>query len=298
MPRIKTREIELEYETFGKAGDPAILLIMGLGGQMILWPDDFCRDLAAGGYYVVRYDNRDVGLSSRISHARQINLMRAGFYATLGLPVSAPYTLQHMTEDAIGLLDALKLDAAHVVGISMGGMIAQTLAAQCGQRVKTLTLLMTTSGSRRLPGPGAKVRMRLISRPAHTDRESVIRHSMQTWRLIGSPRYPAPEQELRGKVERSYDRAHYPAGLARQLLAIMASGSRTKILKKVTAPTLVIHGEQDPLIPVAAAYDLARRIPNAHMELIPGMGHDLPAELMPKICRMILAHLGLNRRAP
>lgn len=290
MSQVQANGIQLEYEAFGQSGDPAILLIMGLGGQMILWPEEFCRELAAGGFHVIRYDNRDVGLSTRIAHARRVNLMRAGFLATLGLPVSAPYTLQHMTEDALGLMDALKLPSAHVVGVSMGGMIAQTLAAHHAGRVKTLTTIMSSSGSRRLPGPSFKIRMRLVSRPEHSDRESMIRHSMQTWRLIGSPRYPASESELRQKVERSFDRAHYPAGLARQLLAIMASGSRSRLLKNVNAPTLVIHGEQDPLIPVAAAYDLARRIPGARMELIPGMGHDLPAELLPKISGMILDH--------
>lgn len=298
MPQVQANGIQLEYEAFGKASDPAILLIMGLGGQMILWPEEFCRELAAGGFHVIRYDNRDVGLSTRIPHARQVNLMRAGFLATLGLPVSAPYTLQHMTEDAVGLMDALKLPKAHVVGVSMGGMIGQTLAAKFGDRVKTLTSIMSTSGSRRLPGPSFKIRMRLISRPEHYDRESVIRHSMQTWRLIGSPRYQASEPELRAKVERSYDRAHHPAGLARQLMAIMASGSRTRLLKSIAAPTLIIHGKEDPLVPVAAAYDLARRIPNSRMELIPGMGHDLPTELLPAISKMILAHIGLNRRAP
>jgi pimeloyl-ACP methyl ester carboxylesterase len=294
MPKVQANGIQLEYETFGKASNPAILLIMGLGGQMILWPEEFCRELADGGFHVIRYDNRDVGLSTHIAHARRANLMQAGFMAMLGLPVRAPYTLKHMTDDAVGLMDALKLPGAHVVGASMGGMIAQTLAAHHGHRVKTLTSIMSTSGSRRLPGPSLKIRMRLISRPEHGDRESLIRHSMQTWRMIGSPRYPASEAELRRKVERSFDRAHYPAGLARQLLAIMASGSRTQILRHITAPTLVIHGEQDPLIPVAAAYELARRIPNAHMELIPGMGHDLPAELLPAISGMILAH---TRRA-
>lgn len=290
MPRLKANGIELEYETFGESRHPAILLIMGLGGQMILWPEEFCRELAAGGFHVIRYDNRDVGLSTRVEHARRANLMRAGLLSTIGLPVSAPYTLGHMADDALGLMDALRLQAAHVVGISMGGMIAQLLAAHHGERVQTLTTIMSSSGSRRLPGPGFRIRMRMISRPQAGDRESMIRHSMQTWRMIGSPRYPAPEAELRRKVETSFDRAFYPAGLARQLLAIMASGSRTRVLKNVKAPTLVIHGEDDPLIPVAAAYDLARRIEGARMELIPGMGHDMPTELLPKLSGMILDH--------
>lgn len=291
MPRAQTNNIELEYETFGNPADPAILLIMGLGGQLILWPEDFCRLLAQAGYFVIRYDNRDIGLSSKMQDAGRTRLMRAGLRAALGLKVQAPYTLDDMARDAVGLLDTLKIERAHVVGVSMGGMIAQLLAAHYPRRVDRLVLWMTTSGNPRLPGPSLKLRLRLVKRPKHTDRESMIRHSMETWRLIGSPKFPPDPATLRDKVERSFDRAFYPPGLARQTLAIIASGNRVLLLRRITAPTLILHGADDPLVPVHGAHDLARHIPGARMEVIPGMGHDLPTTLLPRLGGMILDHL-------
>jgi pimeloyl-ACP methyl ester carboxylesterase len=288
MPQVHTNGIRLEYESFGDPAHPPILLIMGLGAQLLWWPEEFCRALAGAGYYVVRYDNRDVGLSSKIEHAGRVKLMRAAVVSTLGLPVRAPYVLDDMARDALGLMDALGFGAAHVVGCSMGGMIAQILAARHPERIRSLTLIMTTSGNPRLPGPSLKIRMRLVKRPAHLDRESLIRHSMETWRLIGSPQYPAEEHVLRDKVERSFDRCLYPQGLARQTLAIIASGSRVPLLRRITAPTLIVHGQEDPLVPVAAAHDLARHIPHAKLEIIHGMGHDLPPVPLRRITQLIL----------
>jgi pimeloyl-ACP methyl ester carboxylesterase len=289
MPQIHANGIHLEYETFGNPAHPPMLLIMGLGAQLLWWPEEFCRALAGAGHYVIRYDNRDVGLSSKIEHAGRVRLMRAAVASTLRLPVRAPYTLDDMAHDALGLMDELGLGAAHVVGCSMGGMIAQILAARHPERIRTLALIMTTSGNPRLPGPSLKIRMRLVKRPAHLDRESLIRHSMETWRLIGSPQYPAEEHVLRDKVERSFDRCLYPQGLARQTLAILASGSRVPLLRRIQAPTTIIHGQEDPLVPVAAAHDLARHIPHAQLEIIPGMGHDLPPEPLRRIRELILA---------
>lgn len=299
MPQISANGLRFEYQTFGEATSPALLLIMGLGGQLIQWPDEFCAALADAGYYVIRYDNRDVGLSSRLGHVGKPNLMRAGLLSTLRLPVRAPYKLDDMAADALGLLDALGIAQAHLVGISMGGMIAQILAAKHGDRVRSLVSIMSSSGNPRLPGPSWRIKLRMVRRPARLDRESIIAHSMQTWRLIGSPGYPTDEAVLRDKVERAYDRASYPQGLARQTLAILASGSRVPLLRRIAAPTLVIHGDRDPLVPVAAAHDLVRHIPGARAEIIAGMGHDLPPALLPRLQRLIVDHLsqGGDRRA-
>lgn len=289
MPKVAANGLELEYESFGEASAPTILLIMGLGAQLVHWPEDFCRVLVAAGYRVIRFDNRDAGLSSRVASG-PVRLLRAGIRSRLGLQVEAPYTLDDMAADALGLLDALGIRRAHLVGASMGGMIAQLLAARHGDRVDSLTLIMTTSGHRRLPQVGAALGLRLLRRPEGGDRESQIRHSMRTWRLIGSPAFPTEEALLRQKVERAYDRAHDPRAVARQTLAILASGSRTRVLNRITARTLVIHGDRDPLVPPAAGPDLARRIAGAHLEMIAGMGHDLPPQLVPRLAGLILKH--------
>lgn len=291
MSKAHSNGIELEYETFGDSRHPAILLIMGLGGQMIHWPEAFCQMLAQAGYYVIRYDNRDVGLSTRISGHGRTRLIRAGIKAIIGLRVRAPYTLDDMAHDALGLLDALKIESAHIVGVSMGGMIGQIIAAKYPARVKTFVCWMSSSGNPRLPGPSLKIRMRMVTRPPKLDRESLIQYSMQTWRLIGSPQYPSEPPALRARIERAFDRAYYPPGLARQTLGIIASGSRVPLLRKISAPTLVIHGQDDALIPVAAAHDLARHIPGARLEIIRGMGHDLPPQLLPKLAQLVLAHV-------
>ncbi|MGH8453402.1 MAG: alpha/beta fold hydrolase [Nevskiales bacterium] len=290
MPQIQANGVHLEYETFGNPAHPPILLIMGLGAQLLLWPEEFCRALAEAGHYVIRYDNRDIGLSSKITHAGKSRLMRAAIASTFRLPVRAPYTLEDMARDALGLMDGLGLPRAHIVGASMGGMIAQILAARHSERVGSLTLVMSTSGNPRLPGPSLKIRLRLVKRPPLLDRESLIQYSMETWRLIGSPDYPTEESALRQKVERSYDRSHYPQGLARQTLAIIASGSRVPLLRRIVAPTLVIHGDADPLVPVAAAHDLAKHIPRVQLEIIKGMGHDMPPVPLQRITRLILDH--------
>ena len=290
MPQIRANNLNLEYESFGDPSRPAILLIMGLGAQLVLWPDPLCEALAAGGYRVIRFDNRDVGLSTKLEHPRRVRLIRAAIAARIGLKVKAPYTLDDMAHDAVGLLDALEIRRAHIVGASMGGMIAQILAAKHESRVRSLTSIMSTSGNPRLPQARLDLQLRLVRRPLSGDRDALIAHSMDLWRLIGSPHYPLDDDTLRAKVERSLDRSSYRHGLARQTLAIIASGSRVPLLKRINTPTLVIHGEHDPLVPVAAAYDLARHIPGARLEVIEGMGHDLPAPLIPRFSRLILKH--------
>lgn len=291
MPKAHTNNIELEYETFGNPADPPILLIMGLGAQLIHWPEPFCERLAQAGFYVIRFDNRDAGLSTRIHGHGKARLMRAGLKSLLGLPVRAPYTLDDMARDTVGLLDALHIGSAHVVAVSMGGMIGQILAAKYPQRVRTFVCWMSSSGNPRLPGPSLKIRLRMVTRPPKQDRESLIQHSMETWQLIGSPGFPIDTPTLRARIERAFDRAYYPAGLARQTLCILASGNRLHLLKHIQAPTLVLHGQNDALIPVAAAHDLARHIPGAHLEIIQGMGHDLPPQLLPKLADRVLSHI-------
>ncbi len=295
MPQVRANGLNLEYEIFGDAKAEPLVLIMGLGAQMILWPDDFCHRLADAGYHVFRYDNRDVGLSTKYEEGGKPRLMRAGIAHTLGMKVTAPYTLHEMAQDALGFLDALKIRNAHIVGASMGGMIAQILSAKHPKRVKTLTLIMSSTNNPRLPGPSLKIRMRLVKRPEHIDRESIINHSMQTWRLIGSPDYPADDKSLRTKIERSYDRCAYPRGIARQTMAIMATGSLVPLLKSVAAPTRIIHGADDPLVPIAHAHDIAKHISGSELITIPGMGHDLPVELVPTLARLVIDHVGATR---
>ena len=291
MPQAAANGIQLEYETFGKPADPAILLIMGLGGQLLLWPDEFCSQLAQGGYHVIRYDNRDVGLSTRLHDAGKPRLIRAGLFSALRLPVRAPYTLDDMAADATGLLDALGIGRAHVVGMSMGGMIGQIICARMPQRVLSFTCIMSTSGNPRLPQPALRLRLRLVRRPKKLDREASIRHSVRTWEMIGSPGYPVPPDLLLDQMTRSYDRSAYPRGVARQTLAVIAGGSRLRLLRRIKAPTLIIHGAQDPLVPVAAAHELARRIRDSRLEIIEGMGHNLPPQLLPRLSELILGHV-------
>ena len=290
MPQVKANGLQLEYETFGDSKNPAMLLIMGLACQLTHWPEELCESLAAGGYYVIRFDNRDVGLSTKVDHLGKAKLMQLSIASQLGIRLPTPYTLDDLAADTIGLMDALHLKAAHVVGVSMGGMIAQILAIQYPQRVLSLTSIMSSSGNPRLPGPTWPLKLRLISRPQNLDRESLIQHSMQTWRMMSGPGYRPDEAELRRKTERNLTRGVFPRGISRQTVAILHAKSRVPQLKKLVTPTLIIHGKDDPLVRVAAAHDLAKHIPGAKLEIIAGMGHDLPTVLLPRFNELILAH--------
>lgn len=284
-------KLHVEYESLGDPRHPAILLIMGLGMQLTGWPDDFCQGLVARGYRVVRFDNRDCGLSARAPGRRRVNLLLTMAAAALGLPVRTPYTLEDMAGDAVGLMDTLAIERAHIVGVSMGGMIAQVLAARFPQRVLSLTSIMSSSGNRRVSRPSKPARKALLSRPADpADPESVIDHLVEMFGVIGSPGFPAAKEELRQRVGRSVRRAYDPAGTARQLVAVIASGDRRKLLRTIAAPTLVIHGASDPLVPVAAGRDTAQHIPGASLLVIDGMGHDLPAALLPRLVQAIADH--------
>jgi pimeloyl-ACP methyl ester carboxylesterase len=248
---------------------------------------------------VVRFDNRDCGLSSKIQVRRQPNLVAAFAAAWLRLPVRAPYTLDAMAADAVGLLDALGIRRAHLVGLSMGGMIAQVVAATHPERVLSLTSLMSSSGNRKLSKARPDARRALLSKPRDPgDPESVIDHLVGVFGVIGSPDFPTARDELREQLARNVRRDYHPAGVTRQLVAIIASGDRRKLLHKVAAPTLVIHGAADPLVPVEAGRDTARHIAGAKLLVIDGMGHDLPPALVPVLVDAIATHCRDSERAP
>ncbi|MDB5797863.1 MAG: alpha/beta hydrolase [Paucimonas sp.] len=283
--------IRIAYEALGDSRDTPLLLIMGLGAQLVDWPDSFCELLVDSGYYVIRFDNRDSGLSERMDHLGKPNLPLAYMKSLMLMPVNSGYLLDDMAADAIGLLDALDIPRAHVVGASMGGMIAQIMAARHPQRVMSLTSIMSTSGRRSLPGPLPRVREAMMARPPRAgDVEALVAHSMQLFRLIGSPGYPIPEVELRRRVGNAVGRGASRVGTARQLLAVTASGDRIALLPTIRVPTLVIHGSDDPLVPVFAARDVARLVPGAVLHEIPGMGHDLPPQLDVQLTTLIDAH--------
>jgi pimeloyl-ACP methyl ester carboxylesterase len=291
MPRASTNGLSLEYEISGDPAAPPILLIMGLGMQLTSWPPALRDGLVARGFRVIAFDNRDAGLSTRIRTRRRPNLMLQIARAWARLPVRSPYTLEDMAEDTVGLLDALGIRRAHVVGASMGGMIAQVVAARHPERTASLTSIMSSSGNRRVSQAQPAARRALLSRPGDPgDPESVIRHLIGVWGVIGSPAYPADPAELRQRIEHSVRRAYHPAGVAQQLLAILASGDRRRLLARITAPTLVIHGAADPLVPVAAGRDTAQHIRGAELLVIDGMGHDFPAPLVPTMVEAIAAH--------
>lgn len=284
--------ITIAYETSGNPLDPPVLLIMGLGMQLIAWPQDLVDGLVEQGYYVIRFDNRDIGLSSKLQHHKKPNLVLAYLKSLVGWKQSAAYTLNDMADDALGLLDALGVARAHLVGVSMGGMIAQIFAARFAGRTLSLTSIMSTSGRRGLPGPTAAARHALMRPLPHgAGRKEVVDRSVETFRLIGSPSFPVPERTMRASIERALDRSISPDGMARQLVAVVASGDRTPLLRKIRCPALVIHGAADPLVPVACGIDTAQSIPGARLEVIEGMGHDLPPQLIERLLALLDQHL-------
>jgi pimeloyl-ACP methyl ester carboxylesterase len=273
----------LEVDDQGPTSATPLLLVMGLGMQLVAWPDELVQGLRARGHRVIRFDNRDAGLSQGFDALGVPRLPALALRHLLRLPLQVPYTLADMAADTLGLLDALGLPRVHLVGASMGGMIAQHLAARHPQRVASLALIMTTSGARHLPQPGWPIRRLLLSRPDGSDADAVVAHLERVMRAIGSPAYPADAQRLRERLRASVARAWRPAGTARQLAAVLADGDRLALLPRIQAPTVVIHGEADPLVPVASGRELAERIAGAEADFIPGMGHDLPPELMPRL---------------
>lgn len=290
MPTVTANGISIAYEDHGDPAAPPILLVMGLGGQLTLWPIELVDALVARGFRVIRYDNRDVGLSTKFDAAGVPNLKWLVAKSIFRLPLRAPYRLADMAKDAVGLLDALGIARAHVVGASMGGMIAQHLAATHGDRVATLTSVMSTTGNRRLPRAKPEAMRALANRPKTNDAEALIAFSVKAARTIGSPGYPADEVRLQARVRADHARSWYPQGFARQIAAIVADGDRRVMLKGVRAPTLVIHGDSDPLVPVEGGRDTAASISGARLHIIPGMGHDLPLALVDTIADAIAGH--------
>jgi pimeloyl-ACP methyl ester carboxylesterase len=281
--------IDICYEIFGEPNAEPILLIMGLGAQMIHWDDDFCRQLAARGFRVIRFDNRDIGKSSKMTGGKRLSALELLKLRFLKIPVAAPYKLRHMAEDVIGLMDALGIKSAHVVGASMGGMIAQEIAISFPQRLRSLTSIMSTTGDPKVPGPTREASAVLMAPPPATKEEYFERFA-QTWKVLRVGSFPQDEALDRTRAERTYERGLNPAGVGRQLRAILASGSRKARLASVTAPTLVIHGTVDPLVRPEGGKDTAASIPGAKLLMIEGMGHALPIPMWPQIIDAIDKH--------
>ena len=289
MPNITANGIQIEYDTFGDPSSPPLLLIMGLGAQMIHWPEEFCNLLASKGLYVIRFDNRDVGLSSKFDEAGVSDLSDIFTDPQTGAELNTPYTLDDIADDAAGLLDALGIEKAHILGMSMGGMIAQTVAIRHPSQVLSLISMSSGTGDPSLPY-GTPEAMAMLVAPMPAERQAYIEHNINLFRIITGSKYQADEQEIRQMVECAYDRCYYPPGMARHSLAIMTAGSRTEALKSVTAPTLVIHGSEDPLLPIEQGKATAEAVPGAELLIIEGMGHDFPAEVWSLLVDAIAKH--------
>lgn len=290
MPRARVNDgIELEWDSFGREDAPPVLLVMGLGSPMIYWDERLCEDLARRGRRVIRFDNRDCGRSTWLDGHGAPDLGAIVSALATGSKPPAAYLLSDMAADVAGLLDALGIESAHVVGASLGGMISQTLAIEHPHRVRTLTSIMSTTGRTGLPGPTPDA-TRVLLTPPPADRDGAIERAVDTWRTISGPGFPFDEALVRDRAGRAFDRGQTPAGTARQLAAILASGGREEALAKVAAPTLVIHGDMDPLVPIDGGHDTASCIPGAEMLVVPGMGHSLPVEAWPVVLDAIERH--------
>ncbi|MBK6636923.1 MAG: alpha/beta hydrolase [Rhodocyclaceae bacterium] len=287
---ISANKISLAVDDMGGTASPAVLLIMGLGMQLTHWPTSLVDMLLAAGYRVIRFDNRDIGLSTHFDHLGVPSLPKTLLRQRLGLKLRPPYTVEDMARDALGLLDALGIEQAHVVGVSMGGMIAQRLALLAPRRLLSLTSIMSSSGARGLPGPSPRVSLAMMRRPTSADLASVVEYSLSLFQIIGSPGLNDPEQVVRERIARNFQRSYHPAGTARQMVAILADTKRAGELHRIRVPTLVIHGKRDPLVPFACGVDTARRIPHAHLFAVAGMGHNLPQTLVPTVGGALRAH--------
>ena len=288
----KTNGVELAYDSFGSASAPALLLIMGLGTQMIAWDEEFCEQIAARGYHVIRFDNRDIGLSTKFPQAGVPNISALMMRALARLSIkegSVPYTLRDMAADTVGLLDALGIQSAHVVGASMGGAIGQEIALRYPERVRTLVSIMSTSGAPGLPAPRSEA-LALLLQPAANDRAGYIERHQRVMKILRGTASAEESAQDAARAERAFDRSTNPEGYKRQLAAIIASGSRKPRLASLRVPTLVIHGDMDPLVPIACGMDVAHTVPGAQMVTIEGMGHALPPRNWPRIIDAITAH--------
>ena len=289
--RVPANGIAIEVEDTGESDLPAVLLVMGLGMQLVAWPAAFVGALQEAGFRVVRFDNRDAGLSQSFSHLGVPNLMLASMRHRLGLRVDAPYSLHDMAADTLGVLDALDIPSAHLVGVSMGGMIAQRVALAAPRRVLSLTSIMSSSGARDLPGPRPQVLKALFGRSHGRTEDAIVDHTMKLLHVIASPGFPSDQEAMRDRVRLATRRAFNPTGTMRQMTAVAADIHRADELPRIQAPTLVMHGQDDPLVPFACGHDTARRIRGARMVAIPGMGHDLPPGVVDRLLQSLLPHL-------
>ena len=290
--RASANGIEIEYDTFVDRTHPAMVLVMGLSMQMIAWDERFCAELASRGFFVVRFDNRDVGLSTHMKGAPVPNIpaILGGDHA------SVSYSLEDMARDTVGLMDALGIDSAHVAGLSMGGMIAQCLAIHHAPRVRSLASIMSTTGDPSVGEAKPEVLMELL-KPSPPDRDAYLAYGIGLWRMIGSPGFPFDEVATRELVGRAFDRAYDPMGVARQIAAIASARDRTPALREVRAPAVVVHGAADPLIAPSGGEATARAIPGAELHVVPGMGHDLPRDVWPRVIDALATNATRPRRS-
>lgn len=291
MPTVNANGIQIEYDNFGNPSCPPLLLIMGLGGQLIHWEEDFCRQLADKGLFIIRYDNRDAGLSTKFEAAGLPDMAELLSARLQGRSIETPYTLEDMAADAAGLLDALNIKKAHICGSSMGGMIAQTLAIRHPARLLSLISIYSTTGDPDLP-PLQPAALEALMTPPPADRQGYIEFNVKTMQAIAGSGFPYDAQFIRDISAKAYDRAFYPPGVGRQMLAVMTQENRKPALASVTVPTLVIHGTADPLVPAAHGRDTANAIPGAQLLLVDGLGHELPwiKEPWPQVIDAIAAH--------
>ena len=293
----RTNGIELCYDIFGAPDAEPIVLIMGLAAQMVMWDDEFCSELASRGFRVIRFDNRDIGKSTYLSGGSRITVMDLLKLRIFKIAPDSVYKLRDMAADVVGLLDSLGIKSAHIVGASMGGMIAQEMALSFPQRVRTLTSIMSSTGNLKLPQPTREASAALLAPPPKTKDEYVARFA-QTWKILRQGSFPQDEAKDRHRAELCYSRGLNPPGVMRQLRAILASGSRKDRLAALKTPTLVIHGTVDPLVRPAAGYDTAQSIPGAKLVMIEGMGHALPIPMWPQFIGAIAEHaMGSKKQA-
>jgi pimeloyl-ACP methyl ester carboxylesterase len=290
MSSVTANGIKIEYETFGKPDSPPLLLIMGLGGQLIFWDEQLCEQLAQQGLFVIRYDNRDSGLSSKLDEAGVPDVMGAIQSLMKGETINPPYTIEEMAEDAVGLLDSLGIKKVHLCGISMGGMIAQTIAIREPGMVLSLISISSTTGNPELPPPKPEA-MGFLFTPKPDEREANIEYTVNMFRTISGSGFPFDEKWHRELAAQSYDRAFYPQGITRQVLAILSQKNRKAALASISVPTLIIHGSDDPLVPVECGKDSAEAVPGSALKIIDGMGHALPhGEAWQQIIKAIVDH--------
>ncbi|MEW6187133.1 MAG: alpha/beta hydrolase [Thermodesulfobacteriota bacterium] len=286
MPNVTANGIQVEYETFGETQGKPLLLIKGIQQQLITWPEDFCSMLAKAGHFVIRFDHRDVGLSTKFENEKTPELAEIVAAFTRGEKIKSPYTLDDMAADTVGLLEALGIEKAHVCGMSMGGAIAQVLTLNYPSRVLSLTLMMTGTGNPDVPGTKPEALAAILA-PQPDQREAYIEHHLKTFRILSSPKFTFNEEKHRQLAGKLFDRSYYPVGMNRHFLAVLSQENRKPALKNLKIPALVIHGADDPLVPVEAGRDAAEAIPDSELLIIEGMGHDLPFEVWPTIVEAI-----------